>query len=310
MKLKWEGVFPAMTTKFTSHDELDFEAFNVNLQAQLDAGVDGIIIGGSLGEASTLANDEKDSLMRFTADSVARKVPVVMNIAESSTKKAVNAALRAADNGADGLMVLPPMQYAADDDETVLFLKSVARSTNLPVMIYNNPADYKIYITINMFRQLEEVPNIQAIKESSRDVTNVTRLHNTFGSRYSIFTGVDTLCMESLVMGAKGWVAGLVCAFPQETVAIYRLIRAGQYEEALKIFRWFLPVLELDVSPRLVQNIKLAESLTGLGNENVREPRLPLRGEERKRVIAIVKEALATRPELPDYMNVEAKQLV
>jgi len=303
MKFEWKGVFPAVTTKFTADDQLDFDAFDVNLNAQIEAGVDGIILGGSLGEASTLLQGEKDALLKHTVKAVAGKVPVLMNVAEQSTKVAVDAALRARDNGADGVMLLPPMRYTSDDRETVTFLRAVAQITELPIILYNNPADYKIWISPDMFRQLEDLPTIQAVKESTRDISNVTRMKNAFGDRFAVLTGVDTLGMESLLMGADGWVAGLVCAFPRETVAIYRLIRAGKIQEALEIYRWFLPVLELDVSTKLVQNIKLAETLTGLGNENVRAPRLALIGAERERILSILNKALASRPQLPDYLN-------
>ena len=303
MTFEWKGVFPAVTTKFTDDDQLDFDAFDLNLRAQLDAGVDGIILGGSLGEASTLLQEEKDVLLIHTVSVVARQVPVLMNVAEQSTKAAVEAAIRARDNGADGLMLLPPMRYTSDDRETVAFLRVVAQATDLPIILYNNPADYKIWISPEMFHQLEDLPTIQAVKESTRDISNITRMKNEFGERIAVLTGVDTLGMESLLMGADGWVAGLVCAFPRETVAIYRLIKAGKIQEALKIYRWFLPVLELDVSTKLVQNIKLAETLTGLGNENVRPPRLALIGAERERILNILITALASRPELPDYLN-------
>jgi 4-hydroxy-tetrahydrodipicolinate synthase len=226
-----------------------------------------------------------------------------MNVAEQSTRAAVEAAVRARDNGADGLMLLPPLRYTSDDRETVAFLRAVAQATELPIILYNNPVDYKIWISPDMFRQLEELPTIQAVKESTRDISNVTRMKSAFGDRFAVLTGVDTLGMESLVMGADGWVAGLVCAFPRETVAVYRLVKAGKYNEAPAIYRWFLPVLELDVSTKLVQNIKLAETLTGLGNEIVRAPRLPLVGDERDRVLNILNSALANRPQLPDYLN-------
>ncbi|WP_340111258.1 dihydrodipicolinate synthase family protein [Maribellus mangrovi] len=305
MNFEWKGIFPAVTTKFTANDELDFEAFDVNLEAQIEAGVDGIILGGSLGEASTLVQDEKDALLKHVKGAANGRVPVLMNVAEASTKLGVEAALRARDNGADGLMLLPPMRYTSDDRETVTFLREVATATELPIILYNNPADYKIWISPDMFRQLEDLPTIQAVKESTRDISNVTRMKNEFGDRFAVLTGVDTLGMESLLMGADGWVAGLVCAFPKETVAIYRLIKAGRIAEALEIYRWFLPVLELDVSTKLVQNIKLAESMTGIGNEIVRAPRLPLVGEERERVLSILNKALEVRPELPDYLNLE-----
>jgi 4-hydroxy-tetrahydrodipicolinate synthase len=295
----WKGVLPAVTTKFTDNDELDFDAFDINLKAQLEAGVDGFILGGSLGEASVLSDQEKFALLAHTVAYVDGKVPVILNIAEQTTKAAVTCAQKALDNGADGLMLLPPMRYNSEERETLAYIGAVAKSTPLPIMIYNNPVDYKVEVTLNMFEQLAAYDNIVAVKESTRDVSNITRMFNRFGDRYKVFTGVDPLAMESLVMGADGWVAGLVDAFPKETVAIYRLIKAKRYDEALAVYRWFLPVLELDIHPKLVQYIKLAEVATGIGTENVRAPRLPLIGEERARVQKIINDALAVRPVLP-----------
>jgi len=295
----WKGVLPAVTTKFTDNDELDFDAFDINLKAQLEAGVDGFILGGSLGEASVLSDQEKFALLAHTVAYVDGKVPVILNIAEQTTKAAVTCAQKALDNGADGLMLLPPMRYNSEERETLAYIGAVAKSTALPIMIYNNPVDYKVEVTLNMFEQLAAYDNIVAVKESTRDVSNITRMFNRFGDRYKVFTGVDPLAMESLVMGADGWVAGLVDAFPKETVAIYRLVKAKRYDEALAIYRWFLPVLELDIHPKLVQYIKLAEVATGIGTENVRAPRLPLIGEERARVQKIISDALAARPVLP-----------
>jgi dihydrodipicolinate synthase/N-acetylneuraminate lyase len=300
MKFEWKGVFPAVTTKFTDSDELDLDAFDRNTDAQFEAGVDGFILGGSLGEASVLTDDEKFSLLKHTVDYVDGKVPVLLNIAEQTTKAAINCAQKALDNGASGLMMLPPMRYKADDNETFEFFAAVAKSTHLPIMIYNNPVDYKIQVTLDMFERLAEFDNIQAVKESTRDISNVTRMINRFGDRFKILTGVDPLAMESLVMGADGWVAGLVDAFPKETVAIYRLVKAGRIPEALAIYRWFLPVLELDIHPKLVQYIKLAEVATGIGTENVRAPRLKVEGAERERVLKIINDALAVRPALPE----------
>jgi len=295
----WKGVFPAVTTKFTDSDEIDFDAFDINLNAQLEAGVDGFILGGSLGEASVLSDDEKFSLLEHTIAFVNGKVPVILNIAEQTTKAAVACAQKAFDTGADGLMLLPPMRYNSEERETLAYIGAVAKSTELPIMIYNNPVDYKVEVTLNMFEQLAAFDNIKAVKESTRDVSNVTRMFNRFGNRFAVFTGVDPLAMESLVMGADGWVAGLVDAFPKETVAIYRLVKANRIAEALAIYRWFLPVLELDIHPKLVQYIKLAEVATGIGTENVRAPRLPLIGEERAKVQKIINDALAVRPVLP-----------
>jgi len=308
--IPWKGVYPAVLTPFTSDDSIDFKMFAKNINAQIDAGIDGIILGGSLGEASTLSNAERNDLLIYTKELVQDKLPVVLNIAEQSTKEAVQVANEAEKNGADGLMLLPPMRYNADDRETITFFKTIASNTSLPIMIYNNPVDYKIMVTLDMFEELSSVSNIKAVKESTRDISNVTRMINRFGDRYKILCGVDPLAMESLCMGADGWVAGLVDAFPKETVAIYRLIKAGYYQEALKIYRWFLPVLELDIHPKLVQYIKLASVLTGIGTENVRAPRLPLEGKEREYVLSVVETALKSRPELPDYLNLQPAENV
>ena len=299
--MKWEGVMPAVTTKFTNNDELDFEMFNKNIVAQLDAGVSGIVLGGTLGEASTLTRNEKSTLIKNTVEIVENKIPVLMNIAEQSTSEAIVSVQNAEKDGASGLMILPPMRYKASDEETVAYFKSVAKSTSLPIMIYNNPIDYKIEVTLDMFDELLQCDNIQAVKESTRDISNVTRIINCFGDRLKIMTGVDTIALESLLMGAHGWVAGLVDAFPKETVAIYKLQKAGSINEALEIYRWFLPLLELDINSKLVQNIKLAEMYTGIGTENVRLPRLPLIGDERKKVIKIIESSLETRPDLSKY---------
>jgi len=305
MAINWKGVFPAVTTKFNEKDELDFELFDKNLQFQLEAGVHGIILGGTLGESSVLSLEEKGALVKFTVEKVAGKVPVILNIAEGATKDAIELARLAEEWGAEGLMMLPPMRYKTDHRETVEYFKAVANSTTLPIMIYNNPVDYKIEVTLAMFSELVVCENIQAVKESTRDLTNVTRMRNLFGDRYSILCGVDTIAMEQLVMGADGWVAGLVCAFPEETVAIYKLVKAGRIAEARSIYRWFIPLLELDIHPKLVQYIKLAEAQVGIGSEAVRPPRLTLIGEEREAILNIINTGIATRPTLPDYKAIE-----
>jgi 4-hydroxy-tetrahydrodipicolinate synthase len=303
MRINWNGIFPALTTKFTAHDTLDLPMFGTNLDAQLDAGINGIVLGGSLGEASTLELVEKEALTKYAVERVGKRIPVLLNIAEGSTREAVRQATLAAKWGAHGLMLLPPMRYKSDHRETVTFFKTVAAATDLPVMIYNNPVDYKIEVTLQMFEELIELPNIESVKESTRDVSNVTRLVNTFGDRIKILCGVDTIAMEELLMGAIGWVGGLVCAFPAETVAIYKLVKVGRIEEAREIHRWFLPLLELDLHSKLVQYIKLAEVETGIGTEYVRAPRLPLIGSERERVLAVIRKALAVRPVLPEYAS-------
>ncbi|GAA0880244.1 dihydrodipicolinate synthase family protein [Algoriphagus jejuensis] len=296
--IDWKGVYPAITTKFTSDDKLDLQAFQSNLRIQMEAGVHGIILGGSLGEASTLTHCEKQQLIKSTLEVVEGKIPVVLTIAEQSTKEALEVVNSAQASGVEGFMVLPPMRYKADDSETVAFFKKIAESTDLPIMIYNNPVDYKILVTLDMFGELEEHKNIEAVKESTRDLSNITKMINRFGDRFKILCGVDPLAYESLALGVDGWVAGLVCAFPHETVAIYDLMKEGRFEEALKIYRWFFPLLELDIHPKLVQYIKLAEVAAGLGTENVRAPRLPLVGEERERVLEVIHKSLASRPTL------------
>jgi 4-hydroxy-tetrahydrodipicolinate synthase len=304
MSIIWKGVMPAVTTPFTANDELDLELFKVNIKAQLQAGVHGLVLGGTLGEASTLTDKERRILTREAVALANGKVPVLMNIAEQTTKAAINLAKTAEEDGAKGLMMLPPMRYKASDAEVVAYFKAVANSTLLPIMIYNNPIDYKIEVTLDMFEELlKACPNIQAVKESTRDTTNITRIKNRFGNRLAIMTGVDTIALESLLIGADGWVAGLVDAFPVETVAIYELQKAGRIQEAIAIYRWFMPLLELDINSKLVQYIKLASTYTNIGSEYVRAPRLVLQGDERKAIIKIIENALKTRPTLPEYKH-------
>ena len=299
MKPEWNGIYPALTTKFTNDFQLDIPLCIKNIEAQIASGIHGCVIAGSLGEASTLLQEEKIDLLKEIIAHVNDRIPVLMNIAEQSTLEAVSAAQNAQAAGATGLMMLPPMRYVSDDRETVEFYSSVANSCDLPIMVYNNPYDYKIEITISMFEQLLRIKNIEATKESTRDVTNVTRMRNAFGDDIKILCGVDTLALEELVLGADGWVAGLVDAFPRETVVIYELVKQNRISEATEIYRWFMPLLELDIHPKLVQNIKLAEVATGIGSENVRPPRLPLIGKERTHVQNIIDQALASRPEMP-----------
>ena len=299
-KFKWEGVMPAITTQFDVKGNLDLDTFKINLSHQINAGVNGIILGGTLGEASTLTNQEKQQLLAVTLGEVNGKIPVIMNIAEQATIEAIRLAQKAESEGADGLMLLPPMRYKATDEETVIYFSTIANATKLPIMIYNNPIDYKIEVTLEMFAALESYKNITAVKESTRDITNITRMINRFGDRFQILCGVDTIAMEALLMGANGWVAGLVDAFPRETVAIYSYCKQGELEKARSIFSWFLPLLELDISPQLVQNIKLCELATGMGTGYVRPPRLPLKGAELERVRSIIKTALDNRPKSLD----------
>jgi 4-hydroxy-tetrahydrodipicolinate synthase len=301
MPFIWKGVMPALTTPMTEDDSIDVDLFIQQVDRQLRAGSSGVIIGGSLGEASVLTIPEKEQLVHAACSVTAGKIPVILNIAEGNTAVAIEQIQQAEKWGANGFMLLPPMRYRSDDAETVAYFTTLAKATALPVMIYNNPVDYKINVSLDMFEELAQCANISAVKESTRDVTNVTRLINRFGDRFSILCGVDTLALEELVTGAKGWVAGLVCAFPEETMAIYALVKAGRISEALTIYRWFMPLLELDIHPKLVQYIKLAGQMSGYGTEWVRAPRLILQGEERDSITRVIQDAIDNRPILPEY---------
>lgn len=294
----WTGVFPAVTTKFHADESLDLAATASHIQWQLDCGADGIIVCGSLGEASTLTADEKIRILK-AAKEVAGNKPVLLTVAEDSTRAAAALAQAAHAAGADGIMLLPAMRYVSDERETLNHYQRVADASPLPIMIYNNPVAYGVNITPEMYAQMAAEPKFVAIKESSGDIRTLTNVINAVGDRFAIFSGVDDLALESLLMGADGWVAGLVVAFPKETVAIYKLARAGRVAEARAIYRWFAPLLHLDVSMKLVQNLKLAEAMVGVGSEHVRAPRLPLAGAERERVQAIIAAGIASRPALP-----------
>lgn len=294
----WKGVFPAVTTKFTANDGLDMAEMERCFGLQIDAGVDGLIIGGSLGEAMALEPEEKLEILKL-ARKVAGSRPVLMTVCESSTRRAVKAAEAAAKAGADGFMLLPGVPYRSAPHETVAHLLEVTRAGGLPAMIYNNPVAYGVDVTLDMFEELAAEPLIVAMKESTDDIRRATEVFNRFGSRFDVFTGVDNLALESIVMGVDGWVAGLVVAFPKETVAIWRLARAGRLEEARAIYRWFRPLLDLDVSTFLVQNIKLAEVLAIGSTDRCRAPRIAHAGAERARLEAIIRKAIETRPALP-----------
>lgn len=296
--LNWSGIFPAMLTPFHENGDLDLEMLAINIEAQLAAGSEGLILAGTLGEASVLTTDEKFELLTYTLGVVNGRCPVLLNVAENTTRDAVAFAQKAEKLGATGLMVLPPMRYRADNVEVVTYFRTVAQSTSLPILIYNNPVDYGIYITLDMFEELLREPNIQAVKESTRDLTNITRLRNRFGDRLKILGGVDTIFLESLVVGADGTVAGLVDAFPRETFAIFDAFRKGDIKKAVDIYRWFMPLLELDIQPKLVQYIKLAATKEGLSTPYTRAPRLPLEGEEEKRIHKIIDDAIASRPQI------------
>jgi 1-pyrroline-4-hydroxy-2-carboxylate deaminase len=293
----WKGVFPAVTTKFTEDGALDHEEMARCFGLQIAAGCDGLIVCGSLGEGPMMSHDERLAVLR-TAQSVVGKRPVLMTIADPGTREGCALAQKAAKAGAAGLMVVPSLVYHTDERETVATLRAVAAAGDLPVMIYSNRIAYRVDVTPAIMEELAEDARFVAIKDSCDDIRRITEIINRLGNRYAVFTGVDNLALEALSVGAVGWVAGLVCAFPEETVALYRLLQAGRMREALALYRWFRPLLDLDVSTYLVQNIKLAEAIAIGSNDRVRLPRQPLTGARRAAVERIVREAIERRPQV------------
>ncbi len=296
--MQWTGVFPAVTTQFKPDQSIDFAATAAHIERLLRGGLHGFIMLGTVGENCSLEAEEKRQVLKLAVDAVKRRVPVLAGTAEYTTAAACKYAADAKAIGIDGLMVLPPMVYKPDPRETVAHFRAVARASDLPIMVYNNPPAYGVDITPEMFAELASERTIVAIKESSDDPRRLTDIVNATGDRYTLLCGVDDLILESLMLGCVGWVSGLTNAFPEESVRLYDLAVAGRYEEALPLYRWFMPLLHLDIGHKLVQQIKLAQHLAGLGSELVRAPRLPLEGAERERVRAIVQRALDQRPRL------------
>ena len=296
--IQWRGVFPALTTKFTAADAIDWGAMEKHLEYQLDAGVHGLIILGSLGENATLSAEEKLEMVRFFARAERRGRPLIACVAESSTRDA-KAFVRAAEQaGAEGLMVLPPMRYASDRRETHAYLQDVAAASGLPVMLYNNPLAYGTDLTPEDLARLADNPRFEAIKESAADTRRFPQIRRLIGDRFALFCGVDDLAFECFALGAVGWVAGLVVAFPRETVRLWELCQLGRWEAARQLYEWFLPLLHLDIGPKFVQQIKLVEALMGVGSAKVRAPRMQLGEAEASRVEKILSEALEHRPAL------------
>lgn len=296
----WQGVFPAVTTKFTEDDRLDGTEMERCFGLMTDAGCDGIIVCGSLGEGPMLHLDEKLEVLRIARTAAAGR-PVLLTVNEAATRDGASLAKAAAQAGADGLMVVPSPIYHTNPEETAATLKAVASAGGLPVMIYSNRMAYRVDVDVNVMAELAADDLFVAVKESSDDIRRTTEIFNRFGNRFDVFTGVDNLAFEALAVGAVGWVAGLVTAFPRETVAIYQLMKQHRTAEALVLYRWFRPLLDLDVSTYLVQNIKLAEIHAINSNDRVRMPRQPLSGARRAAVEKIVLDALAVRPQLPSF---------
>ncbi|KKB07084.1 dihydrodipicolinate synthase [Devosia geojensis] len=300
-KSDFRGILPAITTKMTADQQVDLAAVRADVAFQIDGGVDGIIACGSLGEASTLSAAEKLSIAKAAIEEAAGRVPVILTIAEDSTAAGAALAAEAEKIGVEGLMVLPAMRYLADDREVITHYRTVAAASGLPIIVYNNPIAYGIDISVEMLREMADEPKFVAVKESTGDTRRINETLNALGDRYQLLTGVDDLALESLILGCVGWIAGLVVAFPRETVTIYKLVQQGRIPEALEIYRWFLPLLHLDIGPKFVQKIKLAEHIARGTSPVVRQPRLELVGEEEKAVRAIVEAGLKARPDLSRY---------
>lgn len=299
MSVRWRGVFPALTTQMRADQSLDLEATARHLEVLIASGVSGLVMLGSLGENQALDPEEKRRVMAMAIEATAGRVPVLSGVIENSTAAAVAFARDMERMRADGLMLLPAMIYRADPRETLAHYRAVARATALPIICYNNPLAYGVDITPDMFAELADVDNLVAIKESSGDVRRITDLRNATGNRYELFCGVDDLILESVVLGATGWIAGMGLAFPRENQHFWELASAGDYEAARRIYAWYTPLLHLDTPLKFVQYIKLAIQEAGLGFEWVRAPRLPLAGEERERILQIIRRGLETRPQIP-----------
>lgn len=296
MTTTWAGVFPAVTTQLRDDESLDIEATLRHVDVLLGAGVHGLVMLGTVGECCSLEEGEKVELLSRTVDHVAGRVPVLSGVAEYTTAQAVRAARHAASQGVDGLMVLPAMVYRPDERETLAHFGTVAAATDLPVMIYNNPVSYGVDVAPETFARLADVETVVAIKESSEDPRRITDIRNETGDRFTLFCGVDDVVLESVAAGAEGWVSGLVNAFPDENALLWDLMAEGRWNEARDVYRWYMPLLHLDTRPKLVQFIKLAVQERGFGSEVCRAPRLPLEGQERERILDLIRRSIATRP--------------
>jgi 4-hydroxy-tetrahydrodipicolinate synthase len=296
MHPKWTGVFPAACTQFKSDQSLDIPSTLKHLDAMIAAGIHGLVMLGTVGENCSLDPAEKLEVLTQTVRHVAGRVPVLTGVAEYTTAGGARFANAAAKAGVDGLMVLPAMVYKSDPRETVVHFKTIARSVPLPIMIYNNPVSYGVDIAPETFSDLADETNIVAIKESSEDPRRITDIRNAVGNRFTLLCGVDDLVMESYILGAEGWISGLVNAFPAENRLLWDLMQANRFDEARAVYQWYTPLLHLDTFTKLVQYIKLASAECGYGTELTRAPRLPLVGEERERILKIIRAAIKTRP--------------
>jgi 1-pyrroline-4-hydroxy-2-carboxylate deaminase len=296
MAVRWSGVFPAVTTQFHPDQSLNLEACARHYESLLASGVNGLVVGGSLGENQALDPEEKREVVKTAVRTASGRVPIVAGVAETSTASAVRYVRDCARLGASGFMVMPPMVYRPDPVEAMAFFRTVAAATELPWMLYNNPVAYTADVTPERLAEFADIPNLIAVKESSGDPRRITEIRNTLGDRFALFAGVDDLILESSILGIDGWVAGSGIAFPKENQQLWDLMRAGKWDDARRLYRWFAPLLKLDTYPKFVQYIKLMVQETGLGSEMVREPRRPLVGAERERILSVIRRGIESRP--------------
>lgn len=298
MKVNWQGVFPALTTQFREDESIDIGATITHLEKMIASGIHGVILLGSVGENTALTYEEKLMVLRELAPVCKGKIPVMSGVAENTTRVAAQYAADCEKIGLDGLMVLPAMIYKADRREAITHFRTVANASGLPIMVYNNPPSYYVDLTPEAFVELADQETLVAIKESSGDPRRITDLKNTVGDRYILFSGVDDLVLESAMLGAVGWVSGLVNAFPDENRVLWEHCVAGRWNEALELYRWYTPLLHLDTHIKLVQYIKMCMAAVGMGSEKTRAPRLAIEGAERLAIQKVIQQALATRPQL------------
>ena len=296
LQVDWQGVYPAVPTQFNEDFSLDIKGTQKHVEALLSEGIHGLVMLGTIGENCSLSLDEKIQVLKATDEVNKGSVPLLNGIAEYTTAGACETAVAAAKVGVDGFMVMPAMVYNSDRRETVNHFKTVASATDLPIMCYNNPPVYKVDITPEMFEDLAEIENIVCIKEAAGDTRRITDLFNKFKDRYIIFSGLDDVALESILLGCTGWISGLVNAFPRENGLMWDAATSGNWDKALEIYRWYMPMLHFDSHPKLVQYVKLASAEMGYGTEIVRPPRLPLIGEQREEALKIIRESAATRP--------------
>jgi 1-pyrroline-4-hydroxy-2-carboxylate deaminase len=294
---RWQGIFPAITTKFHADERIDAEGTARHIDFQIRNGIHGLVTCGSLGEASTLSLEEKLTVAQIALEAADGRIPVLANVSETRTTEALRYIERANALGVAGFMVMPSVIYVADAREAMANVRAMAQAAQQPLMVYNNPVAYRVDLKPEHMLELADCEWIVAIKESTDNVRRITDLRNLLGTRYQIFCGVDDLAYEALALGADGLLAGVGCAFPRETVALYDLMKESRFAEALALYQWMTPMLHLDVSTKLVQNLKLIDVLAGVGSEHMRKPRLPLVGEERAFVEAVVRKALDARPQ-------------